>query len=191
MTGPRRGAAERTEEQIASGRPFLAEPELTTGLPVGPVRSQAFGARRRPSGRHALLGTTGSSSRFVLRGEKRAAIRPSEGKHRRSEAGRVTKSVRRGHDEARAADHHVYGRVRRNAPAPPSGGRGGHTGSPEADGGSKHRVIVEPSGGLARRTSAKKPTERATRVSYERTRTTRSGTAAAVEPPGLLIPSTP
>jgi hypothetical protein len=39
--------------------------------------------------------------------------------------------------------------------APPSGGRGEHTESTEADGGSKHRVIVEPSGALARRSSAK------------------------------------
>lgn len=33
--GSRRAEAERKEEQRASGRPFLAEPELTTGLLVG------------------------------------------------------------------------------------------------------------------------------------------------------------
>jgi hypothetical protein len=55
-------------------------------------------------------------------------------------------------------------RLRAGSPersAPPSGGRGEHTESTEADDGSKHRVIVEPSEALARRSSGKKSTERA------------------------------
>jgi len=63
--------------------------------------------------------------------------------------------------------------------APPSGGRGEHTESTEADGGSKHRVIVEPSEALARRSSAKKSTERAIRAPYVRIRAARSGSATA------------
>lgn len=73
-------------------------------------------------------------------------------------------------------------RLRAGSPersAPPSGGRGEHTESTEADDGSKHRVIVEPSEALARRSSGKKSTERAIRVSYECTRTARSGKASA------------
>jgi hypothetical protein len=63
--------------------------------------------------------------------------------------------------------------------APPSGGRREHTESTEADGGSKHRAIVQPSQALARRSSAEKSTERTIRVSYGRTRTARSGAASA------------
>lgn len=92
--GSRRVEAERKEEQRASGRPFLAEPELTTGF----ARRIRYEARRPERG-------------GVLRGDKRflarrvAALEPSsdgegaagrstEGKHRGSEASRVTKGVR-------------------------------------------------------------------------------------------------
>jgi hypothetical protein len=59
-------------------------------------------------------------------------------------------------------------RLRAGSPersAPPPGGRGELTESPEANGRSKHRATVEPSQAIARQSSSKKSTDTDDRVS--------------------------